>query len=582
MPIWELRDDLDEAIGELELAAGYTLVASTTPPPPPSGAVLWSETFGSGPLVDVVVPSGQHVHLDVDVTVRDLRVEGLLEFEPAANLELRVERRADVVGRLEAWPLDASVTHTIDLACPLPLGGDAHMMTDPGMHVHSGGVLHLQGAERTPWIRTQGAVAAGDDDLGLASPPVGWLFDDELVLTPTSAPDVLGFSTGFEELLVDDVVGDVVVLSSPVGEDHPVAYGWSPEVLNLTRNVEVVSSTGNGHVMFHTSAGQPALRYVAFDGLGPDVFGRYPVHFHKCRGNVGPVTFPGVVVRNSGNRAFVTHGTDLVVWDRAIAYNVQRTPYWWDRGDLSDDSNDVLYSECVAALVTPGVGDNGFRLTGFDLGDGDGNGAVGCVSTGVQGSKDAAGFGWPEADGPIDEDNIGVWLFAQFNVAHNNRVHGIFTWQNTVHRHIVEDFACYHNGGWGIDHGAYGTRYLYTDGLVAGNADGGVQIHSSSHGDPVQEFRNLDVRDTPIGFWTRRHNLPGGSVDTLITDAAFTNVPVPFRAGAVVADNPTGKAHPDLIKVTNYDGGVVFDANLEPGWRWTLVRTDGTVEVLED
>ena len=68
----------------------------------------------------------------------------------------------------------------------------------------------------------------------------------------------------------------------------------------------------------------------------------------------------------------------------------------------------------------------------------------------------------------------------QRNVAHNNRRNGIFVWQNTPIRHRISDFTVYHNGGAGIEHGAYGNAYVYERLALFGNREAGIHLHAVS------------------------------------------------------------------------------------------------------
>ena len=61
------------------------------------------------------------------------------------------------------------------------------------------------------------------------------------------------------------------------------------------------------------------------------------------------------------------------------------------------------------------------------------------VAVGVQGNIDASGFLWPEGDCCPTDD--GVWDFSKGNIAHNNKVDGIFTWQNDTQPHVIANYA---------------------------------------------------------------------------------------------------------------------------------------------
>ena len=40
-------------------------------------------------------------------------------------------------------------------------------------------------------------------------------------------------------------------------------------------------------------------------------------------------------------------------------------------------------------------------------------------------------------------------------LSHNNKVNGIFVWQNNPGKSVIDRFVAYHNGKAGIEHGAY-------------------------------------------------------------------------------------------------------------------------------
>ncbi|MEM9605901.1 MAG: hypothetical protein AAGA99_00675 [Actinomycetota bacterium] len=580
MPTWDIRDSQGESIGELELNEGFEVVEVgdlVDPPPPPAGAQLWSELFPSGASGDVVIDGD--VVLDVDAQVTNLVVSGTLTFDPDTSLLLVVFERFTVTGTLVCEPAGFDVFHDISIpSFPEYIGGDEGMMTDPGLHVMGGGTVRLVGPERAGWCRAQGGLLAGQLEIDVDS-PVGWQVDDELLVTPTQHPSVAGFSIAYSGGWVHSVAGDTVELQGPLVNAHPQVQGHTAEVLNLTRNVTISSVTGRGHVMIHATAAPVRIEHVSFDNLGPDVVGRYPLHFHKCGDAQRGVVVKGCLVAASDNRAFVVHGTHGVTLEDCVAHDVKRRAFWWDpsidRDDSGgDDSHDVLYLNCVASLIQEGAEPirERYRLGGFWLTGGDRNECRGCVAVGVQGRADAAGFTWPE---PPGQATIGVWVFDEGNVAHNNLVHGIFTWQNTKEPHEVRNFVGYHNGDSGIDHGAYRTGYLYEDCVLIGNGSTGFQLHSSSQATPVQTIRRLRVDGSPNGLVTRQHNLPAGA-ETLIEDPVFTNVDVPLRANAV----DDGSSHPDLVRVTGYDGDLAVGENVVAGWQWTLVRTDGTEEVI--
>lgn len=359
------------------------------------------------------------------------------------------------------------------------VGGDTPpVSTDVGLWVEGHGVLDARGTPKVAWNRT------GTDP--------SWSPADELVVTPTATGDF--GSDGFASF----------TMGSPV----PEASGHRAEVLNLTRDVNIEgTSGGRAHIRF-TSSQPQILEYVGIRHMGPrqmasdgythDVAGRNPLHFHMMDDDSRGSVVRGVVVRDAGGHAFVPHMSHGISFVDTIAYNVWNDAYWWPRlpadapPDKTIPTHDTLYLRAVAALVhaegAP-LGDR-LRLAGFDLSGGEGNAIRDSLAVGIQGSRQASGFGWTSG---VD----GVWQFSG-NVAHNNRYDGLFVWQNNDNAHVVENFLTYHNGDVGVEHGAYANVYHYRDALSTDNPVG-IRVHALSRGEPLQRWENLTIRaQTPV------------------------------------------------------------------------------------
>jgi hypothetical protein len=199
------------------------------------------------------------------------------------------------------------------------------------------------------------------------------------------------------------------------------------------------------------------------------------------------------VIRDAGNHAFVPHASHGITFKDTIAYNVLNEAYWWDEPldpdsddrDLVNDTNDLIWDRAVAAAVDLGVPGNQFRLSAFYLGNGENITITNSVAVGVQGQSggDRSGFIWPES-------SESVWGFEN-NIAHNNEANGIFVWQNNRDRHDVDGFTAYYNEGAGVNHGAYGNAYQYSDLTLLEN---GTAILSHALGEANEE--------SPTQTWT--------------------------------------------------------------------------------
>ena len=219
------------------------------------------------------------------------------------------------------------------------------------------------------------------------------------------------------------------------------------------------------------------------------VIGRYALHFHLCENGSRGSVVNGTVVRDCGGHAFVPHTSHGVSFTDCISHDTFDEAYWWDGAPDTRTpgarTDDVLYSRCVASLVRSDPDFRGYRLAGFHLGRGKGSVARGCVAVGVRGNDDAAGFAWPEG-------SEGIWGFEDC-VAHNNSVNGIFVWQNTDRRHVIDRFVAYHNGQAGIEHGAYLNSYVYRNVDLVGNSLAGVLLHAEAGHHGGLRFENVMV-----------------------------------------------------------------------------------------
>lgn len=266
----------------------------------------------------------------------------------------------------------------------------------------------------------------------------------------------------------------------PVPELDEITDGtaFRAEVLNLTRNVRIEGTeTGKAHIFIRSSSPQSirfaALRYLAPNFLDTDATGRYGIHFHVCNDGSRGSLVEGVVIRDSDGHAFVPHLSHGVSMVNCISYDTISDAFWWD-GGKTNETDDIVWDRCVAAKVNSAGNLNPHRLAGFALQFGSNNTVSNCVAVGVQGLSNAAGFKWPEFA------NTGVWNFAS-NTSHNNRRNGFFTWQNDTSDHVVPDFTAYHNGHYGIDHGAYFNSYVYQGAVLFGNALGGIILKAVNH-----------------------------------------------------------------------------------------------------
>ncbi|MFI6448697.1 hypothetical protein [Kitasatospora sp. NPDC050543] len=516
--------------------------AGQSPPAVDESGRRWSDPAGWGGSVPgprSAVRIADRVILDIDLEIGSIVIEpsGVLVFASDRTLTLSSAGNVEVRGALALAPA-GTATHTLRFPAvdERRFKGDGMSVldTDTGLWVTGAGYLRLDGAPRAAWVRAAAALKAGDTTIELAAAPAGWQPGDELAVTPTAAPSEADFSTSYDLRTIRTVSGNTVTLDVPLAHAHPrVATGGGvtlgAEVLNLTRNVRVEGTAGGRAHIHLTSSRPPDVRHAALRWLGPrtdtreswqgpqgatpvtaPVVGRYALHFHLLADSSRGTVVEGVVVRDAGNHAFVPHGSHGITFRSCVSHDTWEDAYWWD-GPLDTrtpqgPSDDITYESCVASRTVFEPAPRAYRLTGFSLGAGSGGRAVDCVAVGVQGATGASGYEWPET-------SEGVWTFERC-LAHNNLQDGIFVWLNAEHHHVVTQFVGYHNGGWGIEHGAYLNDFDYTASVLYGNAAGGVALHSLGR-DKGTVFDGLLIDaagQSDYAVATARHQLAGESV----------------------------------------------------------------------
>lgn len=465
--------------------AGTAAFASTRSPigaRAQPGAGLWSDPAtwgGAEPTPSDPVVVSRPVLLDRDAQVAGLRIEpgGELIFDPDTSHTLGSTGNVEVRGALRMRPGSSAVEHRLEFLGvdeSAFVGRHVHQPigSDVGLWVTDGGTLDLAGSPKTAWTRLTTPSQPGATRISVEDSS-GWEVGDQVVVTPTEGPDVDSHWTHHDLRTITALDGDQVALDRPLEHPHPsvtVREGVThhAEVLNLTRNVQVAGTPeGRAHVIFLHNPTPQHLSYASLRHLGPRqgqdaVEGRYPMHFHLCEDGSRGSTLEGLIARECGNHAFVTHLSHGVSLRDCVSHDTYEDPFWWDDPaslGVDDDgipTHDVVYDRCVAHNVKPGPGSR-YNLAGFFLGAGRGNVARDCVAVGVQGdARSASGFHWPE-----HSKDQNTWTFED-NLAHNLERSGIYFWQNVVPRTIVDRFTAYHCAT-GIYAGAYSNLVSYRD-----------------------------------------------------------------------------------------------------------------------
>ncbi|MGI8517442.1 MAG: right-handed parallel beta-helix repeat-containing protein [Acidimicrobiia bacterium] len=461
-----------------------------------------------------------------------MRVPGIV-IEPGATLTLAPNRDITletsgnvlVLGTLASSPA-ADVIHTVrfvDIDESKVVGGGMDLLeTDVGIWVMEGGRLELNGTAKTAWSY---------------EPEQSWLPDDEIVITPTASGNFEGFITTTAAGLAGKIPAEV-------------GLGWKAELLNLTRNVRVEASPeGRAHILIRSTSPQ-TIRYVSLTNLGLfDVLGRYPLHFHhsgpESRGSV----VEGVVAKMSGRHAFVPHMSEGITFTDCIAFDTTGDPFWWDEKEAS---HDIVWERCVAALVRRDDNKPN-RLSGFLLGGGDNNVIKDSVAVGVLGGPETGGIDWPASV------RVGDWAFSN-NISHNNEANGFWVWQNQIGS-TVEDFVVYHNGLYGISHGAYNNSFVYRNGIIYGNLEASIRF--SANGATYENLTIDGAGITEVGILTGRHPAQPDS------NTLFLNSPIVNHTGPKVLveeGNRSGDAvFYDFVGCGVEEADVVVDGGLAEG-----------------
>ena len=320
------------------------------------------------------------------------------------------------------------------------------------IEVRNGGQVDLRGIPKSGWVR--------------GASPSGWQSGDRILTAPTEPGrySLSDFHSGAPGV-VNLADGRTIVA----------------EQFNLTRSITIDNVS---RIMFHMGAGRQVLKHIAVTNSG--IAGKlafYPIHFHLNGNTARGSIIEGVVVENGRFHAFVPHASHGITFLDCVAFNTIGDAYWWDlppeKGNTTNDTHDTIWQHCLAAHVVP-METN--RATAFFLGKGLGNRCIDCTAVAVQGGPQTSGFHWPE-------NAAGIWEFSG-GVAHNNTSTGIFTWQNNLDVHLIEDFIAYRVGRSGIEHGAYANNYIYRKAVVT-DAEWALRQHAISRDERSLAFEGI-------------------------------------------------------------------------------------------
>ncbi len=532
----------DDSSSTTSATGSSTTAGGTPPPPPPTPPPTTTATVPVGGNATRVITNADAPALANGFTVPAGEV---WEFDTASNVAIQVRRNVRVEGVLRMRPSTASVEHVLEFVgvneSDFVGGGMRVLESDVGLWVTGAGQLDLRGARRTGWTRLSGSAVAGASELTLIEAPTGWRVGDEISVAPTAPTSVRDFSTQFEERRIAAIEGSTLRLDAPLSHDHPMVNGrWTAEVMNLTRNVRIEGEgnnsprpSGRSHILIMSSKPQ-TIQFAQIRHMGArtvdaerdptdGLLGRYSLHFHHNGDGSRGSLVEGVVVRNSGNSAYVPHASHGITMRDNIAYDGWEGGFWWDppgpRFDRTNDSNDITLDHNIVALLKDDPHFRGYNLTGFALMTGTNLTITNSVAVGVQGNANSNGFHWP---GLANQHPANVWSFSN-NLSHNNRADGLFVWQNDRNDHHLQNFVAYNNGGFGVEHGAYRNSYRYSNLDLFGNAEGALRQQASSSVSEAGQTMSFERIRSDGDLVLRQQRLPS-SVPATYRDCSFTGV----------------------------------------------------------
>jgi hypothetical protein len=369
------------------------------------------------------------------------------------------------------------------------VGGDTHhpVETDVGLWVMGKGVLDLQGTPRQGWNRT------GTHDT--------WQPSDEYVRAPH----------GGEKGPQPWTLGDPVPCTDYNGEEV------CAEIVNLTRDVIIQGTeSGRTHLFIHSS--QPhtirhvAIRHVGIDDGGPS--SRYGLHFHHGGDGSRGTVVEGVVVAHSGSHAFVPHASHGITFTDVVAYDTRNSAFWWDPDDLAtyptNATHDVTYDRALALQVHDGGYQTDYRLTGFYLGQGEGNRCTDCAAVDVAAkssrNREMSGFYSPRSASGVPN----VWTLENLVSHHNNT--GFFNRRRAstdpavrLPGGRVDGLLAYRNWYEGIHMPTYRDNWAFYDVHIVDNRSYPSVLHRTQVGGNVELPANNKVTGLLDGSGRANH-----------------------------------------------------------------------------
>lgn len=355
-----------------DAAGNLSAYSATTNGTAPSGEVLWSlaSTWPGGVIPttgsNVTIPAGLIVVLDVQTpSLGEVMLDGTLKVAGTGTYALTcTQMHATGSGAFVAGSPVAPFTGRLTVTFTGARTGNAH---DRGFMLHDNARLEIYAnPPAVPWTKLGANATAGQTSLTLAE-SVNWNQLDEIVVGTT---DYYTLQQTEVKVLAANVSGTSASMTTSLSYPHwgvlqyatdtgmsltpgattlfpagvPTTADFRAPVGNLTRNVTFTSIndfewTNNEfgfHIMIMDLGCKVYLDGVEFlRGGQSGITGRYPVHWHLCSWTKSGIyavdpwlgafgtdeaVIKRCVVRDSGQRGIVIHGTDGVLCQDNIIY----------------------------------------------------------------------------------------------------------------------------------------------------------------------------------------------------------------------------------------------------------------------
>ncbi|MGL4576519.1 MAG: G8 domain-containing protein, partial [Burkholderiaceae bacterium] len=418
---------------------------TVSPPPPTSTAdaggwnnpATWGGTLPpDGAIVEI--PAGKTVTLSGSTAkLGGLTIRGTLQFADA-DAQLTANWIA-VHGALIA----GSTTQPYTKKGTITLTGtdkkqDLFGMGTKGIMVMSGGNLQLHGEPRTGWTQLAATVQPGANSITLKDDmSTQWRAGDQLVIAPSSFE-----AEEYEVVTVTGVTAKTINFTPALKYTHwGELQTFEGKTLDqraavglLTRNLVVRGGDDSDAINFggHTmimAGGKAQVTGVEFFKMGQrGLPGRYPLHWHLAGDRQGDFA-KNNTVRNSFQRAMVLHGTDNLLLEGNVAFDITNHAFVW--AEDGNEKNNRLIKNLAVFNKNPKASEFAFPVNNNLLGNsGQSEFRSGSfwgrsfahtfIGNIAAGSVDGFGFFFDRFSADIVGDTEGSGLVFEDNIAHSN------------------------------------------------------------------------------------------------------------------------------------------------------------------